>query len=129
MQKNFIAHNNLGNIFKSFKMYEKAFEEYKAAITYEPNNHIIQFNTGLMAIQLSDYKIAEQYLKKAIQLRPSWELPYIKLAFLKYKQLKQNEKAAYNFSKALSLNPNMKNHKDIKKLLLHINNNILSKSK
>jgi len=124
-----LAHNNLGNIFKNFEMNEKAFEEYKAARTYEPNNPIIQFNTGLMAIQLSDYKIAEQSLKKAIQLRPSWALPYIKLAFLQYEQLKHYEEAAYHFSKGLSLNPKMKNHKDIKKLLLHIINNILSKSK
>jgi len=82
-----------------------------------------------MAIQLSDYQMAEQSFKKAIQLKSSWALPYINLAFLQYEQLEQYEEAANHFSKALSLNPKMKNHIDIKKMLLHIKNIILSKTK
>ena len=113
------AHNNLGNIFRDIQMNDRAFKEYLAAVTCDPGNEVFHFNAGLMAINVGDFKTAEQALKKAIQLKPDWALAHKNLAVLLHDKLKRINEAVFHFSKALNLDPMIENHDAIRKILIH----------
>ncbi|MDY0089293.1 MAG: tetratricopeptide repeat protein [Flavobacteriaceae bacterium] len=65
---------------EDYQTYSKILEE---AAVRNPNNHEIFYNLGIAAMKVQDYKRAEQYYDKAIQLDPKYSNAYLNMAIVK----------------------------------------------
>ncbi len=108
---------NMAGIYMIRKQYAKAVEYFKKAIVNEPGNAMVMYNMGLCQFYLKRYRQAEQSLAKTIRIKPDWADAQLNLAILYYQYLNKKQQSVPYFKKALELNPNIKNKKQIKKVI------------
>ncbi len=83
-------------------------------------NEYIQ--SGLVYMNMKDYKRAEDYFKKSINIEPTFSKGYACLGLL-YKTLDQDQKALENYKLALSINENdAETHNNISSIYFRNNN-------
>lgn len=95
-----LAHANL-----AMNYYEQAVNYLEKAIENDPSNPVPYRDLGLIAIENNNFKPAEIFLAKAIELAPDEAELYRPLANL-YMSLGENEKAVALYENALALNLN-----------------------
>ncbi|GLB53089.1 hypothetical protein NBRC110019_21290 [Neptunitalea chrysea] len=98
------AYNNLGNIYKDQKEYEKAIQNYKKAIQIDPNFAYPYNGLGTVYCNQKKYEKAIQYYEKAIKINPDYLTPYNGLGTV-YCNQKKYEKAIQYYEKAILINP------------------------
>jgi 4-amino-4-deoxy-L-arabinose transferase-like glycosyltransferase len=105
-------HYSLGGNF-SFKrgLYRKAAEEYKEAVTLEPNFAPAYNGLGKSYALLNEREKAEEQFRKVIELSPGVDQGYMNLGLL-YILKGQPQKALPLLEKALALNPQNKKVKE-----------------
>ena len=91
---------------------KKSFEYFKDRSNFGPYHH----NVGFIAISVGDYKYAEYIYKDAIEKFPTAENFY-KMAILKYDYFKNYKEGVIFAKKALEIDPNFTNNKEIKELI------------
>jgi len=105
--KDYVAHNNIGILYKQKGDIKKAMEEYTKALEINPTYSLTYNNIGNIYLESGQYDAAIRFYKKAISLDPNKGAFYGNLGkALKNKGMIKEAKEA--FQKALSLDPNNK---------------------
>ncbi|MEA2061676.1 MAG: tetratricopeptide repeat protein [Thermodesulfobacteriota bacterium] len=111
------AHAGIGKIHMIQKEYFKAVCSFQKGLKNIPDNAVILNNLGFSQFQIKSYKDAAQTLKKTVALQPGMVSAQMNLAVLYYKHLNQQEKGIKYFKNVLTLKPDLKASKKIKKLI------------
>lgn len=91
--------------FKGFEhILERAITTQKKALALEKNAPYLHNELGVLYKIKKDFAAAEKYYLGALELAPSWAIPYSNLAGV-YVQLNQPAKAENYFSKATRIQP------------------------
>jgi len=69
----------LGTIYRGVGEYEKAVENFKAALDYDPLNYNATRGLAITYLRLKEFEIAEDLFKKAIEIKPNYWQGYISL--------------------------------------------------
>ncbi|TYB79081.1 tetratricopeptide repeat protein [Bizionia myxarmorum] len=102
------VHEKLSSCYSEMSEVHKAIDQQKLAIAKDPNNVENIYKLGLLYTRISDYKQAENYIKKAIEIVDvPLDIEYMKLGTIQNQQKKYAE-AIQSFQRALYENPNNK---------------------
>lgn len=116
--------NNLGMAYANKGIYDKAFFEYRKAITLDPKNPVAYHNIAGLYRDTGHYQLALDNFNMAIALNPNFIFSYQSLAAL-YFQLKQYKDCKNNLEQMIRIDPNddnsMKALKILKNNFLNIN--------
>lgn len=85
--------------------YKLALEFYEEAIKLRPEFPEAEFQRGQALASLNRREDAERALRRAIELRPNWVLPYAKLGFLLARVMDRPAEAEPLLRKSLELEP------------------------
>lgn len=85
--------------------YKLALEFYEEAIKLRPEFPEAEFQRGQALLRLNRREEAEQAFRRAIELKPTWILPYAKLGFLLSRIMNRQGEAEVLLRKALELEP------------------------
>jgi len=85
--------------------YKLALEFYEEAIKLRPEFPEAEFQRGQALLSLNRREEAEQAFRRAIELKPTWVLPYSKLGFLLSRIMNRPGEAEVFLRKALELEP------------------------
>ncbi|MEO8434530.1 MAG: tetratricopeptide repeat protein [Pyrinomonadaceae bacterium] len=85
--------------------YKLALEFYEEAIKLRPEFPEAELQRGQALASLNRREDAERALRRAIELRPNWVLPYAKLGFLLARVMDRPAEAEPLFRKSLELEP------------------------
>ena len=100
----FPALNNLGNVFKKLKDYQKAKDCYEKAIEINPNHISAHFNLGnVFRLLTKDQKAIDCY-EKAIEIDPNYIDAHNNLGVI-FNKLGEYQKAKDCYEKAIKLDP------------------------
>jgi tetratricopeptide (TPR) repeat protein len=100
----FVAHNNIGNVYRRDGLNEKALEEFEAAEKLQPNNAAVHTNIGVVKRLLGRTDEAIQEYETAMQLDPSYvDAPY-NMGYL-FMQSGDEQKAEEWFKRAIAAQP------------------------
>jgi len=86
------------------KIYDRAIENFKKAIEFNPEFEEAYYNLGASYYYSGDIENAIINFNKAIELDPNYEKAYYSLGLLYFAE-KDNDKSIYNFKHSLALNP------------------------
>jgi type IV pilus assembly protein PilF len=100
-QKQAEYHNKMGMAYLNEGKIQLAFVEFQKAVQIEPDNKDIDYNLGIVYLQLEDNENAKQYFLKAVKLDPKFADAYNNLG-VTYMQLGQWRDAVGAFQKALA---------------------------
>lgn len=99
------VHNDIGILYKLKGEYNKAAYQYLRSIELDSTNKYVYHNLGTLYLDVSgDYAKAEQYIKKAIELRPDYAPSHKSLGDV-YFRLKRYEMAEAEYRKAVDIDP------------------------
>lgn len=114
----FVSHYNLGDLYYNAGRVAEGLNHIKIAATLEPGIPEIQGRLGEIYMNLKEYDLANEYLKKAVELNPKYATALHNLAVVNYYYLKdkKSEGLVY-FARALELNPNQPEAHLIRRLL------------
>jgi tetratricopeptide (TPR) repeat protein len=98
------VHYNLGNAYDKQDRREKAIEEYRKAITIEPDYPMAHNNLGLAYWKKGQYDRAIEEYKTALKLRPDFAKAHNNLGIVYNKQGKTNA-AIEEYKEAIRLKP------------------------
>ncbi|CAN2042670.1 putative inorganic carbon (hco3(-)) transporter [Candidatus Magnetomoraceae bacterium gMMP-15] len=98
------THLDNGKNFMKKNKFNKAIQEFKQAVVYDPENPIIHFNIGVASLNNKSYNEAIQAFEKAAIYEPKNPVIYfnIGVASLNKKSYKESAQA---FQKTIDLNP------------------------
>mgnify|MGYP001367106843 CR=1 FL=1 len=97
------AINNIANLYKEEKNYDKAIEYYRLAINNSPKNSMYMNNLADTFRLNSELDQALEVLQDSLKLNPAGMGTYFNLGMV-YKDLKENKKAINSFEKSLQTN-------------------------
>ena len=98
-------HEKLSICYASYSEYEKAIEQRKKALAYNPLDANAMFVIGTYYSRLQDFENAEEYVQKALKLKDlTLDHEYQFLGTI-YNRLKKYEQAIAMFNKSLEENP------------------------
>lgn len=90
----------LSNKHKDLNVGSQVLEKLNAALTYQPDMpHIYWMMSLVHGFSLGQADSSIHYADRAVQMVPSWQLPYVNLLFLLADKWKDMEKAAYYLEK------------------------------
>ena len=94
---NFVAYNNLGNIFQSKGETDKAIVAWQKAALIKPDNAFVHNNLGQIWQLEAKPELALEAYKKAIAVKPDFALAYLNLAMLLHQKgvVKRAEQCYY----------------------------------
>ncbi|MBT4485778.1 MAG: tetratricopeptide repeat protein [Candidatus Latescibacteria bacterium] len=98
-----IVYNNLGNALFYQGKVEEAVKEYQKLLRFNPNDIEVYNNLGLAFSQLESYDRAEEYLKKAIKIKPSIRTHHI--LGIVFKEQDKFEEAVEQFLEVIRIDP------------------------
>ena len=98
-------YNILSLAYNGKEEFEKAISVLNVAIKIEPNNAMALNNLGLIHSRKYDHIIAEEYLKKALEIKPDYLEASINLAAVKL-EINQNDEAIKILKKIFEKNQN-----------------------
>jgi len=110
------VYNNIANNYLKQKKLDKAYEYFQLAAKYDVKNPIIFFNIGIVALNKKLFKEAKQAFQKSIDLKPT-ALAYKNLGIVQYEYLEEKKEGASCFKKALAIDPAMKDHNQMKRIV------------
>ncbi|HWP81463.1 MAG TPA: tetratricopeptide repeat protein [Bacteroidota bacterium] len=99
-----IAHYLLGMAYSKSYEWQKAYDEFVAAVEIDPNEPNAWQMCGEVSIMLHQLDEAEQYLRKALELNPHFTDAVVNFGYL-FLQRGDPQRALEFFDKALSLEP------------------------
>ncbi len=106
--KNISAYNNLGNVFKTMKIFDEAEKNYKKALEINPDFVNTITNYGNLCFELNNYEDAIKNFKKAITIDNKAMQAYYNLGLV-YQSIGDFKKAIENFEIVLKLSPSHTN--------------------
>lgn len=108
----------IGSIFQEKNNMKKAIVYFKRSLDMNQKDEILAYNVAEFNFQLNHMKpdIAIKYYKMAIKIKPSWGLPYKKLAYV-YLNKDDRGNAVKTFKKFLKIEPNSIYKKSINKII------------
>ena len=122
VKENKIIHlNELGLIYKKFKLYDEAFNSLNKARTINPSNIKTLENIAALNKILENYHEAIIEYETIRKIKKDYYLVYESLGKMYIKILK-NKKAKKVFEELLRIKPNYKNKAEIKSLISRLNN-------
>lgn len=101
------AHNNLANVQMRMGQNKEAFRSFYLASLYDPENPVIRFNVGIMALTLAKYNTAAWAFEEALRIRPNWAPAEKNLGIVLFQNLDRKEEGLSHIQKAISLDPRM----------------------
>jgi tetratricopeptide (TPR) repeat protein len=101
-EKNALAHNNLGIIYKRKGLYISAVEEFKAALEGLPNYFKAYNNLANVYFERADYDDAVKYYNKCLAIKPNFADAHWNAA-LAYEQQGEKSRAIRHFKKFMEL--------------------------
>ena len=111
------ANINMADLYMNQKKYDKALPFLKQAVFTAPKNTKVLYNLGISQFRLKKYEIAALTFKKIVTINPELPNPQLNLAILYYQYLNRQKESILHFKKALELNPNVQNKKQIQKIV------------
>lgn len=103
------VHNDIGILYKLRGEPNKAAYQYQRSIELNDKNIYVYHNLGALYLDVSDdYQKAEQYLKKAIELRPDYAPSYVALGDA-YLRQKRYDEAEVQYNEAIKIDGNNAN--------------------
>jgi len=103
-EKNFIAHDSLGRIYKAAGRWDIAAAEFEKAIEADPNYPFTYIELGNAYSNLKKFELAEEQYNKAIKLDPEELRTYFNLGSL-YSKMGRVDDTINAYQKALSMSP------------------------
>jgi Tfp pilus assembly protein PilF len=97
-------YTRLGDLLRDRGAFQAASVEYKKALDYEPYNAKILNKLGLSRVLAGNYKEALVPLERLTQVYPGYSNGFVNLG-LAYSGLKDDDRAAIAFARAVELNP------------------------
>ncbi len=101
-----------GTLLYQTGRYDLAEQEYRAALTDEPDNALAHAMVGLCLLQREQFDAAADEARQAIQLRPDWDLGYSTLASVFHARRRYGE-AAEAIGRAIGLDPFDPDHRAV----------------
>lgn len=98
------VHNNLGHIYSSRGLVDRAIEEYETAVRLRPDNPGARYNLGTAYMSRGSVEKAIEQFRAALQLSPDYLNAHFNLAFA-YKAGGLIEKSIEHYLIVLKLNP------------------------
>ncbi len=98
------VHNNRGTGYMDQYNFEKAVEEFKKALSIDPDFAIARVNLGIAYYNLREYENALKELKKGLRLKPGQPNALFVLGLV-YKATNRIDDAISKFSQVLKLDP------------------------
>jgi len=108
------VHCNLGAVYNNKGWYDHAINEFKEALRLKPHSVEAMNNLGNAYRGKGWYDQAIEAFKKTLEINPHLAIPHINLAVVYLFQKKNNKKALYHFQRALEIEPNFPQAKDIR---------------
>lgn len=113
---NALVHHNLGEGFKEYGMVESAVDEYKKAITLNPQLVIAYNKLGELLGNMQRYEEAVSYFKQSIEVDRGYPLSYNNLG-VTYARMQKWEEAKQSWQKSLEIDPaNKEARENLRKL-------------
>jgi len=109
------AHCNLGTVYNNKGWYDHAINEFKEALRLKPHSLEAMNNLGNAYRGKGWYDQAIETFKKTLEINPNLAIPHLNLAIIYLYQKKDNKKALHHFQRALEIEPNFPQAKDIRK--------------
>jgi Tfp pilus assembly protein PilF len=94
----------IGNCYLKQGKLEEAQGFFQKSIDTSPKDEILAYNVGEIFFSNQGLDQAIRYFEMAVQIKPSWPDPFLKLGYV-YLNKADNAKAAENFEKFLALEP------------------------
>ncbi len=98
------AFSGIGNCYLKQGKLPEAQNAFKQSIENSPDDEIMAYNVGEINFSNQAYDDAIKYFDMAVQIRPDWPDPYIKLGYV-YLNKAETAKAIEKFEKFLTLEP------------------------
>ena len=98
------AFSGIGNCYLKQGKLPEAQNFFKQSIENSPKDEILAYNVGEIYFSNQGYDDAIKYFDMAVQIRPEWPDPYIKLGYV-YLNKAETAKAIEKFEKFLTLEP------------------------
>lgn len=98
------AYVRLGGLYFDHKRYSDAVTVLDEAVASFPDNFVINLVLGLSYSQLNDFRSAEPYLKKAVELNPG-DVTALSAYGFTLNQVKKPDEAVHYITQALKLSP------------------------
>ena len=100
----FKSHNNLGNLYKRLRMYDKADFHLSRAVELDPRSHSAHNNRGLLYTEMDRYELALLDFNRALQLKSENPSALNNRGSL-FAQMGNYKSALLDYEKAVSLQP------------------------
>ncbi|HOX27752.1 MAG TPA: tetratricopeptide repeat protein [bacterium] len=107
----------LGKLYLRLGKISFGIDHLKAAADLLPRDYELQMLVAELFRSKRNYDIARQYYERAISIQPGKSEPYIKIANMYLKDLKDQNQAAQWYQKAIDANPVSDASKEAKRLL------------
>ncbi len=116
-QRNFVAHDNLGNALAMKGRFDEALQHFRAALDIKPSFWKARLNAGAVYLIRGDLESAIAHLEKALTLRPDAVRIHINLGRAYTRQGRIGEAMA-SYRRALALDPgNRRAAENLKQLM------------
>lgn len=103
-QLNFTFHYNKGIYLKDRADFQKAQEEFQAALALNPLDYMSYLGLGNVYHEMHDFPQAINNYQRSLQINPYFYKPYFNLGLI-YEEMGDKEKAEEQFKKVLKLLP------------------------
>jgi len=100
------AHNNLGDVLVRKGKFDEALKSFQASARLFPNYAVARSNLGVVYEKLGRYDEAVVEYNAALKIEPNNPSMHKNIGVVYFYYLKDYQKAAYHWERALSLNPN-----------------------
>lgn len=101
---NYVAHNNLGNVYQTEKNLEAAMAEYKKALEINPVYALAAYNLGVVMKSKGSHEEAFRFLTRALQLNPNYAKAHDMMGRVLH-ETGRNEEAIRYFAQAIAIEP------------------------
>lgn len=118
------AHFELGNSLYKMYNYPKAIEEYLVSIKFDPTLYMAMNNVALLYAETRKHAEAEQFLKKAIEVKPDFAPAYKNLGILYETRLKNKQSAIEYYTRYLKVRPNAPDRKVVESWIRALGGNL-----
>jgi tetratricopeptide (TPR) repeat protein len=77
-----LAYAGIGDVYLRQEKFKLAVENFQRSIDIQPRDPILPYNVAEIMFSRNKPEEAEKYYRMAIQIKPEWPKPYLKLAYV-----------------------------------------------